>query len=514
MASAHPRLNWLISTAPRERLVLLLGSAWGIGAAWWIVQEHWIALALWLIVPPLFLIVARAPFAAVLVWILFAPIFARAYADDTRWLNWLFARLLFPAALALTLWSFRPAIAHHRFGVISNPSIPSFFGACLRDKLCDKSRPAKPRFRRWLHRTPLEMTNALFILAVALLILLTNPNPIRHLISFYDLLIVPICCYWVVRLNPPSAREWRWLAIVCAFAFTFQIIVGGMAWIVPALLPYEWLELYGERTIGTLGRPAVFTGALTLFAFIIFYTASASDKRWVRGSGILTLALALLAMLWSFSRGSWLATVAVAGGFIWLYARTIRKAMVIGAALILLITGGLVIQNADWAWARLTDFKRAEERLIDQVTSLRMIAEHPVLGWGYLQHNASRSEYVTPLFSGHVVPELVSHNTYLTLIADLGIPLFILYVTPALWWLWRTWQTRNMLAHARFRLLILLWLALLHLFIVSNFSDVTSWHPVGTILWWLTLGLVANVVTAGGRDDPAPTQRVGDNAAM
>ena len=42
-------------------------------------------------------------------------------------------------------------------------------------------------------------------------------------------------------------------------------------------------------------------------------------------------------------------------------------------------------------------------------------------------------------------------------------------------------------------MLVVLWLVLLHGFVVSNFVDM-RYLVIGLTLWWLTLGLVANLV--------------------
>lgn len=463
MASAQHRVNDITRKAfpnRRDWVTLLLGLVWSIGAAWWINQAQWVALALWLAVPPLVVVIARAPFAAVPLWILFAPLFARMYGDDTRWLNWLFGRLLFPAALGLSMWSVARQKRH------------SLRGAGL-----------------------LEFASVLFVFAATAVILLTGANPSGYLLSFYDLVFVPICAYWLLRLNPPSARDWQGLVVVCAIAFALQLVVSALAWVSPAVLPYAWLGMYGERTVGTLGQPAVYTSALTLFGVIVFFAAHRSSRRKVRALGVVVLVLTMTGMLWSFSRASWLATLVVGSMFVWFYARRVRRALIIGATVTVLVGGIFLVQNAGWVWTRMTDVNRAEERLIDEITSLRMIAARPILGWGFLRHNESRAEFATPLFSGRVVPELVSHNTYLSLIADLGIPLFFLYMTPALWWLWRTWKDQKQFSDARSQLPVLLWLVLAHMVVVSSFTDIISFHPVGTILWWVTLGLVAAGVT-------------------
>jgi O-antigen ligase len=285
--------------------------------------------------------------------------------------------------------------------------------------------------------------------------------------------------------------------VVCGIALVIQLGVSALTWRVPWFIPEEWRGVELERTVGTLGRPAVFTSALTFFGVIVFGVSQMSPRRWVRGLGIVLLGLALLGMVWSYSRGSWVGALAVFGGIVWIYMRTHRRVLGIGAVLVLLLVGGLVALNPDWAWTRLTDFKTAEERLVDELGSVRMIAARPLLGWGYLNQNEYRPEFLAPVFSGRVVQNNPSHNTYLTMLAELGIPLFLLYCLPALWWSRQSWHRRDAPPSERGELIALLWLVLLHIFIVSNFSDLVSFHPVGTVLWWMTLGLIAQEVSTG-----------------
>jgi hypothetical protein len=66
-----------------------------------------------------------------------------------------------------------------------------------------------------------------------------------------------------------------------------------------------------------------------------------------------------------------------------------------------------------------------------------------------------------------------------------------------LWWLVLSLKVGHKLPAAGLwnrRLLALLWLVMLHMVLVSNAMDMVSYHPFGTTLWWVTLGLVANLV--------------------
>ncbi len=73
---------------------------------------------------------------------------------------------------------------------------------------------------------------------------------------------------------------------------------------------------------------------------------------------------------------------------------------------------------------------------------------------------------------------------------------FLLYMLPVAWLFaasLRAWRGPPQMKPARCTLLWILWLALLQHFIVSNFMDM-RFFPIGLTLWWMNLGLIANLV--------------------
>jgi hypothetical protein len=55
---------------------------------------------------------------------------------------------------------------------------------------------------------------------------------------------------------------------------------------------------------------------------------------------------------------------------------------------------------------------------------------------------------------------------------------------------------------------------MLHMFVVTNFMDMIRYYPLGTTMWWLALGLIANIVDGqihfGEPEVPEETQAAED----
>jgi hypothetical protein len=80
---------------------------------------------------------------------------------------------------------------------------------------------------------------------------------------------------------------------------------------------------------------------------------------------------------------------------------------------------------------------------------------------------------------------------------EMGLIAFFLYIFPVVWLLilsLKVWRKLPQTGFWSWRLLAMLWLLVLHQFIVSSFMDMISSHLFGTTLWWMTLGLIASMV--------------------
>jgi O-antigen ligase len=126
-----------------------------------------------------------------------------------------------------------------------------------------------------------------------------------------------------------------------------------------------------------------------------------------------------------------------------------------------------------------------------------MFQARPIFGWGYDTYNLYASQFIGSV--GSIVFESyhTSHNTYLTILAELGLPALLLYLTPVTWWLLLSLKVLPRMPRSglcSWHLLALLWLLMLDHFIVSNFMDMIRFNLFGTTIWWMALGFIADLV--------------------
>jgi O-antigen ligase len=129
--------------------------------------------------------------------------------------------------------------------------------------------------------------------------------------------------------------------------------------------------------------------------------------------------------------------------------------------------------------------------------SISMTMARPVLGWGYGNFDEAKKPFVRRV-AGVQIYEATSHNTYLTISAELGLIGLLLYLFPMGYWLVQSLRNRRKLSREDFfewRLVAVLWLAMLHMVVVVSFMDMIRYYHFGTTIWWLLLGLIASVVS-------------------
>jgi O-antigen ligase len=126
-----------------------------------------------------------------------------------------------------------------------------------------------------------------------------------------------------------------------------------------------------------------------------------------------------------------------------------------------------------------------------------MIKEKPVFGWGYRNHELYDEQFRDRVLGLVDSKEQSSHNTYLLIAAEMGIPGLILYYLPTAlllyltvkYWRWlpktRVWSSSTVM---------LLWLLILDHATVGLFTDMIQSPFFNTAIWWLVLGLIANAI--------------------
>lgn len=435
-------------------LALAVGGAAGLG--------QWEASVAFALAVPTAIVVINYPWAAVMIWLGVMPFLLVDGSPSTSAGVWAAHRIMIAATMVIVLTYRMLGLSRSRFQV-----------------------------------STVDVFVVGFVLLGMANVLLLSNNPLRMLVAFFDTLFVPIVLFWLIRLIDPGPAEIRRLVPVVAALLLVQIAIGILSWVAPEFLPGAWLGRAGERTIGTLGGPGPYTVTLVFGALLMLHAGSGSRLNWVRWAAMLLTAAAFVAVLLSFSRGSWLGAVAAVLGLLLFFPRSILPTVGIGAAVALILAVGPFGGQFSLLDERVSDADSAESRLITNNAAVRMIATEPGLGFGYGNFERFDESFKERVADIAVKPGS-AHHAYLALAAENGLSGLALYLLPAAWLLMRSIQLRRFMPTEPFfngALLVVLWLALLDNFIVANFMDMLHSSPWGVGLWWICLGLIQALVS-------------------
>jgi O-antigen ligase len=445
--------------------------AGGVVVAFLVASGRWYLAVAGLLAVPAYFFIDRYPFAVVTIWIALAPLVAVTESTSTRKLFWIIHRGLPTATLVLLV-----------------------FGAV-----------AGLRARRLPRLGPAEAMMVGYVVATGLSIAYTSVTPKASAYHLYDAVVVPMCLYFLVRLVEPDEAALRSFVPAVAFLLVSQAAIGLASWIAPAVLPAEWLGRVGQRTTGSL-RSADVYGSIILFCGLFLLAGALTARGYVRRWWpVLLFLLAVCMVFMTYSRASWLAGAFALLGLCFLArALMLQLLVVLLPVAVLLASFGALHSQVEFATTRVESEQSQESalsRLPVAYASLRMFEIKPVFGFGYENFNRFDYRYQRPV--GNLVypaRDHSSHNLYLTLLAEQGLVGLVLYVGPAFWWLartrarWRSLPRHGLLSR---KLVGALWLAIAGHVIVNNFSRMQV--PFGLGIYWLTLGLIAAVVS---RDYP------------
>jgi O-antigen ligase len=460
-----PQYFWEARFLPRW-LPIILGVILGIASAILIVNGAVHFLIPLVLAVPLLILFNRYPFVAIILWMLLFPYFVREPSAAGRYIYWMLHRAMIPATLGIVLLS-------HWLGIRKRPMVQ--FGRA-------------------------ELATLAFLILTVINIYLLNVTGVEKiLIQFYDRLFVPICLYWLVRMIAPNRKDLRRFLWVAFFTVLAQCIIGLVSWFMPSMLPPQWItDKVGVRTVGTFGNPAVYTSTLMFLSLLLFQYGMHCKSRWLRGFIILTFGLAIFCVFFSFSRGSWLGGVLVVLGLMFLYPKLTLRLSAIVLAVTLVLGQSVLAREIAFSYDRLQHEDSADGRIVGNAASIRMIQERFWYGWGYGNYDLYNRQFLDRVGDiSSVDHEATSHNSFLSMAAELGVPLLLLYMFPVVWWLLlsiKVWRRMPQTGFWSSTLLAMMWLFMLDWFAVANFMDMMRLNLFGTSMWWLGLGFIANMV--------------------
>lgn len=434
-------------------------------------RGSWLVAALALAAIPAGLVIYRYPLVMLALWLLIDPLVVNVSAGGVaRRLFWLFHRGL----PLLTLIMVLVALA------------------------------VGGRFRRRPMRLGLpELFMAIYLALSLISIWYTNLTPLATTYLLYDRVMVPMFIYLVVRLYPPNRREIAAAAPILMIALVLQSIFAVVGWISPGSLPAAWQDRVTQRTVGSLNHPNVYgTTVLILGSWLLILSSLRNDlgaarRNLYRAMFVLGLVMAFMTM----SRATWLAAIVVVAVLVRRLPGTMAwMAGLLAVVIMAVAVSGSMAPIIDRAQERFFS-EQSEESALSRLpvvqASLRMLAEKPGTGWGFGNFDRYDILFVTSV-GDLFVPDKdhASHNLYLTILAEQGLPGFLAYVAPAVILLIRTPGALRLMRADPYgaspNLLVGLWLLPLAQVVVNNFSNMRV--PFGLGLWWLSLALIANVI--------------------
>jgi putative inorganic carbon (HCO3(-)) transporter len=234
---------------------------------------------------------------------------------------------------------------------------------------------------------------------------------------------------------------------------------------------------------------------LPLAACLLF----AGIPYWQKWLACLVLGFGGVAMIFTYSRGGWIALVlaAILVSFVLVRTRGISLKAPI-AILALLIALYLPFHDAISARAFGDDQGSAESRIPLTMLAFRMIADHPVLGVGANNFSVVMPHYLTSYFrSGFLY---VVHNKYLLIWTETGIGGLLAYVAFLIGAIRKGWQCWKQNDGYLAMLALGITAAMVGQMVHMNF-DVFRIGPVPELLWLLA-GLLIPIDRIGAARRP------------
>ena len=314
--------------------------------------------------------------------------------------------------------------------------------------------------------------------------------------------LVPFMAYWLIRFSNSTERDFRRLIPVMLLIALAQYVIGLVSWFAPQALPSIWRTgLVGDRVVGSFGQPGAYALVLIFFMVLVFHEAITRRKGLPRIALFLIFGLGMVCIYFTFTRSAWLAGLIVLLGLLCLYPRITTLLIALVVCIMAVLSAGPLASESAYASERFQESKQgAYERSIQAIAGKNMFYARPVFGWGFGNYDRydwrfiERTEYKAP--TDYHVRKSTSHNTFLTVLAEMGAVGFFLLYFPVMWWLVYTIKALPQLPRKGFwsrRLLILMWLPVLAYTVVSQSIDLRFFYYVLT-LFWIYLALIANMI--------------------
>jgi len=207
---------------------------------------------------------------------------------------------------------------------------------------------------------------------------------------------------------------------------------------------------------------------------------------------VVTLALTLPALFFTYTRGGMIATITVASVLIAMRPRTraIGAGAAVLAALLVWANWGDISNNSLYQ-QRAADTVNVTGRLVQDQAALDLTAQRPLLGWGYGQYDEAKKgvEFLSPgSLSERSLYYYTSHNTFLTILVELGVAGVAILFLPWLIVVGRTLRRLGSAPNPEWFTLSLL--GILGVYVLTSFTTDMRFFSFVPALAWIAVGLL------------------------
>ena len=245
------------------------------------------------------------------------------------------------------------------------------------------------------------------------------------------------------------------------------------------------------RAVATLANPAVLGTLLGMGIVLALAILVWNGPAPLRKLAIATIVVGFPGLYFTLTRAPIIGTLAAV--LLVLITRTKTRLLALAVCVV-----AVVALSASWSRItastiyreRVTNATNVQARFLIQDWSLKLAAERPVFGWGYasfdrVKNTANLSSGTTPLGFG---TNNTSHNTYLTILVELGSVGLALLAIP---WLLIPWRAaRSALRDPRSTWFVVGAVAALIVFVAAANAGDFKYFSFLPVVPWLLLGLL------------------------
>jgi O-antigen ligase len=363
-------------------------------------------------------------------------------------------------------------------------------------KASGRTRPLRFEYPEYLMATLAIVCGISFIMSGAHFDRTVGPN--KWLSALFNLTVYPYAAFFFVRAFPYQreyAKSVLKLFAVLGMYLAFTAFAEHYEWNSLIWPPYIADESRGTQ-FGRARGPfmeSVAMGRMLTVAFGAWLVLRTESDRFKKMSWIFVPAT-MAGVYFTNTRGPWIGFGLLIMAFL-LFKTPVRKTVAV-LMIFIAFAGVAGVTNKFSIGGKNLFLDRQStvtDRVVTWIVSAGMIKDHPVFGIGFGRFNHEWDKYFEQIKNAEFTSFDGSHNTLLTLAAEVGIPALIVFLA-ILYGMWR--RCRAMLADlsSEFgfeRSFVVMTIGLVWMYLFTGWFSDLRWNTVQNTALFTMLGILA-----------------------